>query len=525
MSTKEIEPFIINDYLSLKFERDKTYVYVKDRPFYHCKYLMLNIPVDKMSTFDEIDSVDDAAEKLDKSLEYPKKAKVEIPPETEFLGHCSNLQVWANHNYDTRILHSSIAFPLLKMLTEEGDPVAKRVFKEEVAKRFSSGNLNVMNYLLIENYLKYMEKEEFESILDTLDFPSLDISKLLESFMDLKDQRYLKIMLKKIESEIGMSSKHGFVNISNFYLPDSRESYFFLKEDGKEIFFGTDHNELHKYHIFNGFSQFIAQFDKTIESIVLSEDSTLFGLGIGKGTVIIYDIEKNKQVISFKTQGTVQKIYITPDNDFLITVSTDHEYYETSVHIWNLHSQTLHNKYSLSTDFNVADISPDGRSLAFYSNVGKIFIVNIKSKKIVKTLRTTSTIHELYFTTDGKNIIGLTRFDKILLWEVNTGELVHERGFKGFEFDNIKCDIFQMSNPMSPSLICLVLSARKTRLEKLVIYDYRADKILQEFTLIERDGRGECWNVSASKDGKMIVCYILGGYIKCYMKLNNVLKV
>ena len=44
------------------------------------------------------------------------------------------MQVWAEHNYYTRLLHRDITFPLLKKLTEGGDPLARKVFKEEIAK-------------------------------------------------------------------------------------------------------------------------------------------------------------------------------------------------------------------------------------------------------------------------------------------------------------------------------------------------------------------------------------------------------
>ncbi|MFX1237046.1 MAG: hypothetical protein ACFFAS_03805 [Promethearchaeota archaeon] len=50
-----------------------------------------------------------------------------IPPETEFLVHCSNLQAWVEHGYDARLIHSNLAFPLLKRLCEVGDPQAKRM--------------------------------------------------------------------------------------------------------------------------------------------------------------------------------------------------------------------------------------------------------------------------------------------------------------------------------------------------------------------------------------------------------------
>lgn len=57
-----------------------------------------------------------------------------------------------------------IAFPLLKKLTEAGDPIAKRVFKEEIAKRYASGFPSMVRYLEHEGYLKYLSEDELSAI-------------------------------------------------------------------------------------------------------------------------------------------------------------------------------------------------------------------------------------------------------------------------------------------------------------------------------------------------------------------------
>ena len=57
--------FIINKYLSVRLKREETMIYVAEQPFIQCKFLLLNIPITEISTFDEIESIDEAAEKLD----------------------------------------------------------------------------------------------------------------------------------------------------------------------------------------------------------------------------------------------------------------------------------------------------------------------------------------------------------------------------------------------------------------------------------------------------------------------------
>ena len=161
--------FKVNDYLTLRLEQvwapqqqeeHETVIYVAGEWFRQCKYLLLNILVNDIGSFDEIDSIDEASAKLDHSLERNSSFKLKIPAEVEFWGHCSNLQMWAEFCYDTRLLHSNLAFPLLKKLTEAGDPIAKRVFREEIAKRLSSGFSPVIEFLAEEGYLKYLTHEE-----------------------------------------------------------------------------------------------------------------------------------------------------------------------------------------------------------------------------------------------------------------------------------------------------------------------------------------------------------------------------
>jgi len=90
--------------------------------FNQCKFLLLNVSVDNISSFDEIMSIDEAAEEIrnrlskknNKNNEFLENDETydppeEIPPEVEFWGHCSNMQVWVESNYDTRLLHKGLA--------------------------------------------------------------------------------------------------------------------------------------------------------------------------------------------------------------------------------------------------------------------------------------------------------------------------------------------------------------------------------------------------------------------------------
>ena len=152
--------FKVNDFLSLKLEGEKINIYVKERYFNLCKFLMLNAPVSETENFDDVESIDEVADTLGWTFKGQEGIKYEIDPEIEFWGHCSNLQVWYEHNYDTSLLHSNLSFPLLRKLVEVGDPLAKRVFKKEIEIRFESGYPSVIDYIFEEELLDYLNREE-----------------------------------------------------------------------------------------------------------------------------------------------------------------------------------------------------------------------------------------------------------------------------------------------------------------------------------------------------------------------------
>ncbi len=156
----------LNKYITLRLEGNRTNIYVNNQLFNQCKFLFMNIPTKNIRKYDAIDSIDEAAEKLDRSMEGRGANKFEISPATEFWGHCSNLQAWIENNYDTRILHRNLAFPLLKRLTEIGDPIAKIVFKEEIINRLESGYPTVVSFLCARRFIDYLNDDELRNFCE-----------------------------------------------------------------------------------------------------------------------------------------------------------------------------------------------------------------------------------------------------------------------------------------------------------------------------------------------------------------------
>lgn len=181
--------FKVNEYITLKLESRKTNIYIKDKLFRQCKFLLLFLSIDNNLLLEKVDSIDKASESLNLSLdpntEYMEPEMRElidtIRPEEEFWAHCSNLQVWIENGYDTRLLHRSLAFPLLKKLTEEGDLIARKRFKEEIGIRYFTGVKSVQTYLEEEGYLEFLNKEEIGSFIHS----GVDIINELEDILKI----------------------------------------------------------------------------------------------------------------------------------------------------------------------------------------------------------------------------------------------------------------------------------------------------------------------------------------------------
>ncbi|KKN27202.1 hypothetical protein LCGC14_0866970 [marine sediment metagenome] len=236
---KVTKTFSVNENLSLKLENNETAVYIDDRLFIICKYLLMNINTRNISEFDNIDSIDEAANRLNTSLENSDPSYYALSPEEEFWGHCSNLQAWAENKYDTRLLHSNLAFPLLKKLHKVGDPLAKKRFKEEIILRILSGYKPVFTYLIEENYLKVFNIEELGVILDELqENPSSDLA-LFKEYIEFRKG------IPKYDKKVIESLLHFFLNVKegNYELKKFQPSVFSKFELLNGLQFIQDHPE------------------------------------------------------------------------------------------------------------------------------------------------------------------------------------------------------------------------------------------------------------------------------------------
>lgn len=156
--------FKINELVDLRLIGNRTFLFVNNKRLMVCTFLLINIPKDRVHDYDEIKSIDEAAEILDKSLERVPPYFYKITPEEEFKAHCSNIQAFFENGLNTNILHTNIAFPLLKELVHQGFEPAQKVFKEEIAIRFNEGTFNSRRFLYLGGYLRFLNKEEKQAL-------------------------------------------------------------------------------------------------------------------------------------------------------------------------------------------------------------------------------------------------------------------------------------------------------------------------------------------------------------------------
>lgn len=250
--------FKVNNFITLKLENKKTIIYVKENKFLQCKQLVLEIPKENISIYDDINSIDEASEIysinfLRGATRSIRNTRITLAPEEEFWGHCSNLQMWAENDYDTRFLHRNLAFPLLRKLADLGDSLASIKFKEEIIYRASRGTAGIIEYLM-ENFFLYLKKDDInllflecllnenrEAIIYFLYIKDFILYRPKEEIRDLLDE--VTLYSKKIDKKSINEFIEEWVHKIRNYLEYGKVSFFDLGKNRFDITLKEiDHN-------------------------------------------------------------------------------------------------------------------------------------------------------------------------------------------------------------------------------------------------------------------------------------------
>ncbi len=172
-----MDEYKINKLISLRLENKRTNIYLNNVLFSQCKKLVINLSSDQIKTLDNLDYIESLGEIVQDSRFY-------ISARDEFWGHCSNLQAWVESGYDSRLLHYSLAFPLLKDLMLLGDKTARKVFREEIFKKVEeTQNISVIIFLVFNQYFSFLNYEQISLLLETIKENLLD-KEINESVLD-----------------------------------------------------------------------------------------------------------------------------------------------------------------------------------------------------------------------------------------------------------------------------------------------------------------------------------------------------
>jgi len=82
-------------------------------------------------------------------------------------GFYSSIIGWVESGYNTQVIHTNLAFPLLRELARVGDPKAKRVLKGEIHDRLLSRSLGTV-VTIIETCADMMDAEDWAIIYDMM---------------------------------------------------------------------------------------------------------------------------------------------------------------------------------------------------------------------------------------------------------------------------------------------------------------------------------------------------------------------
>ena len=518
--------FSINTHISLKKIKDSIQIYVDNEPFNQCRYLLIIDP-QKNKNHLEIDSIDEAESLYNNNLEIKLAPEdLGITKEQEFWAHCSNLQAWAENDYDTRLLHSNLSFPLLKKLTEVGDVKASKVFKEEIAQRFVRGYLPVMRYLFREEFLDYLTPEEFEVLLDEIDYYTLDLNQLLLNIEDYRASKYGTLFLLRLKKEFSdfLANNRMYVEVVSHKLDKSEYSPIAITLDRQYFIRGSNDGKLKVFGIFNG--ELVRVFGdhkgQSVSTLAISLDGKY--VASSSDTFIkLWDYETGTLLHSFEGhKDSVNALAFNPEGQYLASGSSDYDMNECAIKIWDLKKGQLKTtKGSHWGSITSLSFSPNGDYLvsgAFDKTVN--VWDTIKGRLITTLVGHEHAVIDVAITDDGQ-IISASYDETIKVWDIDTGKILREMTFCKSEDPKARFGI--VSFVLTPDQEFVITGLQGPSLEDggmLFIWRLSDGEIVQTLPIIQdfHEYYEELNHLAISNDGVFVLSASRERMVKVWME-------
>jgi hypothetical protein len=429
----KIPEFQVNEFISLKLVGGYTQIFMEGKLFKQCKYLFLINP-ERAEQQEEIDSIDEVSSLYKSDLEKDIKPEdIGITKEQEFWGHCSNLQTWAENNYDSRILHRNLAFPLLKRLAEIGDPTAQKVFKDEVAERFASGFFPVMGFLFQDNYLDYLTSEEFSTLLDTLDYNSLDLDALLNYVNDYIGTRHGRLFLKRILQEYEGLGRDNYplLRLPLLKVDKSEMNPTVITSDNHYFIRGSNDGKLKVFKCLSARPEVVKVFGehtKSVDALAISPHDRYIA-SVAEKDIKVWDFATEQLIATLQGhKDDVNCLAFSSDLRFLASGSIDFKESESAIKIWDL--ETWEVKWTLNSHWRTVsclEFSQDGGLLVSGSFDTTVNLWDMTTGTLIKTfVGHTEPVVKVAMTRDNSTIVSCAFGNIVKLWDVQSGKMIDE---------------------------------------------------------------------------------------------------
>lgn len=525
--------FQINEYLSVKMNNLFIQVYVNEKPFRQCKYLLIVDPL-RHEQQQEIGSIDEVELLYSNDLESEiEPEQLGITKEQEFWAHCSNLQAWAESDYDSRLLHRNLAFPLLKELVEAGDAKAKKGFKDEIGVRFVSGYPPVMRYLFRQEYVDYLTPEEFSTLLDELDYSKLSLDLLFYEVDDYLSSRYGRDFLKRIAQEFKgeMRSSNLYVKLATLMLDKSELSPVAFTRDSKYFIRGSNDGRLKMFRCLSVEPELVNVFGnhtRAVNAIAVSREFK-YVASTSEKDIKIWDFLSGRLLYILEGhEDDVNCMVFAPDSNYLASGSIKFEMSECAIKIWDVNEGKL--KETLSShwgEISCLAFSRDSRYLVSGAFDKTINLWDAYTGKLLNTfVGHRKPVLQVQITNDTKKIFSCSFGNIIKIWDIESGKELKE--IRLGEASDWKKGFDLITFVLSPDNKFIIGGCQGSLEEGGLLKIWSTDKGEAVQTLpIKQDFRGyyeELNDIAISPNGNIIVAACRDRMVTVWVNFKTYLK-